>query len=190
MPDGLGGLGIAAKIAGLWPKGLSAGEGEGGCGPPYTESNDHEFEPDSGTWPGGVDASHYCRHCGVVGSMHGGGGPRPRPPGNPRVRRPSPLRSATLPQVRIGITGGAGFIGTYVAERAIITGHDVTIFDRQGNLPNSAWATRAQTFMGDVRRRSRHVRAGETCGRHHPSGRGARHPGNGEASVAGAQNQH
>jgi hypothetical protein len=45
----------------------------GHCGPPYTESMDHEFEPDSGTWPGGVDASHYCKHCGVVGSMHGGG---------------------------------------------------------------------------------------------------------------------
>ena len=73
MPDGLGGLGIAAKIAGLWPKGL--GDDGGSCGPPYTESNDHEFESNPGVPPGGViDETGYCKHCGVHHSMHGGGG--------------------------------------------------------------------------------------------------------------------
>ena len=65
--------------------------------------------------------------------------------------RPEPIRCGYAAAVRIGITGGAGFLGAYVAERAIITGHEVIIFDRQGNTPNSAWASRAQTFMGDVR---------------------------------------
>lgn len=64
---GGGGGGFGGSLGGLGGFG-------GSCGPPYTESYDHEFEPDSGTWPGGVDASHYCKHCGVVGSMHGQGG--------------------------------------------------------------------------------------------------------------------
>lgn len=45
----------------------------GHCGPPYTESMDHEFEGNPGVPPGGVvDETGYCKHCGVHQSMHGG----------------------------------------------------------------------------------------------------------------------
>ena len=103
-----GGLtGLAAKIAmsykekkgggggspgGGDPGGPQGGGGGGGpfsglfggasCGPPYTESQDHEFEGDSGTGPGGVNLAGYCKHCGVQQSYHGGGTPGSEdPPG-------------------------------------------------------------------------------------------------------------
>ncbi len=58
--------------------------------------------------------------------------------------------------MRIGISGGAGFIGSYVAEHAIEGGHDVIIFDRRGRLPstsldNAETRGRLQVFLGDVR---------------------------------------
>jgi hypothetical protein len=103
-----GGLtGLAAKIAmsykekkggggggpgGGDPGGPQGGGGGGGlfsglfggasCGPPYTESMDHEFEYGSGTGPGGVDLTGYCAKCGVQQSYHGGGTPGSEdPPG-------------------------------------------------------------------------------------------------------------
>jgi UDP-glucose 4-epimerase len=60
--------------------------------------------------------------------------------------------------MKIGITGGAGFIGQYVTQVAIERGHQVVIFDRAGRIANqqgldSEVADRASIyrFMGDVR---------------------------------------
>jgi hypothetical protein len=47
--------------------------GGGSCGPPYTESYDHEFEPGSGTSAGGVNQEGYCAKCGVQQTYHGKG---------------------------------------------------------------------------------------------------------------------
>ena len=57
--------------------------------------------------------------------------------------------------MRIGITGGNGFIGGYVAEEAVGRGHDVVVLDRQGELSKSnreLWrATESvDVIMGDV----------------------------------------
>ena len=82
MPDGAGGF-LTPFLAAFDPDGsktdgLLGKGGDGGAllgkGGEYPESYSHEFEPDSGMGPGGVDLSQYCKHCGVVGSMHGGPG--------------------------------------------------------------------------------------------------------------------
>lgn len=56
--------------------------------------------------------------------------------------------------MKIGITGGAGFIGGYVVEAALAGGHDVMIFDRRGGLPEIGLGiypgARIERFMGDV----------------------------------------
>jgi CDP-paratose 2-epimerase len=59
------------------------------------------------------------------------------------------------------IIGGAGFIGTNVAEHAIRSGHDVIIYDnfsRYGSEDNARWlageyGSRVQTIRGDIRER-------------------------------------
>lgn len=62
------------KLMGKGQGGGGPGTGTGGgCGPPYTESYDHEFEPGSGTSAGGVNQAAYCARCGVTQSMHGQG---------------------------------------------------------------------------------------------------------------------
>lgn len=55
--------------------------------------------------------------------------------------------------MKIGITGGAGFIGGYVAEVALERGHDVVVFDTRGRIPMvpRVDAIRINTMMGDVR---------------------------------------
>ena len=60
--------------------------------------------------------------------------------------------------MKIGITGGAGFIGQYVTQVAIERGHQVVVFDRTGRIANqqgldSEVANRSSIyrFMGDVR---------------------------------------
>lgn len=57
--------------------------------------------------------------------------------------------------MKIGITGGSGFIGSWVAHRAADQGHDVVILDRTGYLGGSTGRLveerRAALFLGDVR---------------------------------------
>lgn len=55
--------------------------------------------------------------------------------------------------MKIGITGGAGFIGKYVAEVALERGHDVVVFDTRGRIPMvpREKAVQINTMMGDVR---------------------------------------
>ena len=49
--------------------------------------------------------------------------------------------------MRIGITGGAGFIGSYVEQYCLEKGHEPVIFDRR----RDRWTTLgSQTFLGDV----------------------------------------
>ena len=68
----------------------------------------------------------------------------------PRAKRPQdePLYSAAM---HILITGGAGFIGSHVADACLAAGHDVTILDdlstgRRENLPANA-----HFLEGDIR---------------------------------------
>jgi UDP-glucose 4-epimerase len=51
--------------------------------------------------------------------------------------------------VKIGITGGAGFIGGHVAEVAISRGHQVVTFDRLGRRPYEGYT--GDVMLGDVR---------------------------------------
>lgn len=57
--------------------------------------------------------------------------------------------------MKIGITGGSGFIGGHVAEQAIRMGHEVIIFDRTGSLEGLTGRLlhekTAGLFLGDVR---------------------------------------
>jgi UDP-glucose 4-epimerase len=55
--------------------------------------------------------------------------------------------------VKIGITGGAGFIGGYVAEAATERGHDVVVFDARGRLPTATTVAMPdiESRIGDVR---------------------------------------
>lgn len=57
--------------------------------------------------------------------------------------------------MKIGITGGSGFIGSWVAQRAIDMGHFPVILDRTGDLSGRAGALletrQAALFLGDVR---------------------------------------
>jgi UDP-glucose 4-epimerase len=60
--------------------------------------------------------------------------------------------------VKIGITGGAGFIGGYVAQVALERGHQVVVFDRQGRIGNVAELAGViarvggsiESFLGDI----------------------------------------
>lgn len=55
--------------------------------------------------------------------------------------------------MKIGITGGAGFIGGYVVDCALSRGHDVVVFDSRGRLPGNMTIdfSHIETRLGDVR---------------------------------------
>lgn len=57
--------------------------------------------------------------------------------------------------MKIGITGGAGFIGSWVAQRAAAMGHQPVILDRTGDLTGTVGKLvaegRAAIMLGDVR---------------------------------------
>lgn len=56
--------------------------------------------------------------------------------------------------MRIGITGGSGFIGSHVVDNALTNGHDVTLFDRTQKAPRlelGAYGARVEMFHGDIR---------------------------------------
>jgi UDP-glucose 4-epimerase len=53
--------------------------------------------------------------------------------------------------VKIGITGGAGFIGQYVAEQAILRGHQVVSFDSRGRSIFGGANGNVENRLGDVR---------------------------------------
>ncbi|MCH8905080.1 MAG: GDP-mannose 4,6-dehydratase [Bacteroidetes bacterium] len=55
--------------------------------------------------------------------------------------------------MRLLITGGAGFIGSHIAEEALKAGHEVTIYDNlfSGKLDNVAHLKEQVTFIkGDI----------------------------------------
>jgi UDP-glucose 4-epimerase len=56
---------------------------------------------------------------------------------------------------RIGITGGAGFIGSWVAQKAVQAGYEVVVLDRTGNLTGTVGRLVEEKtgalFLGDVR---------------------------------------
>lgn len=57
--------------------------------------------------------------------------------------------------MKIGITGGSGFIGSWTAQRAVEMGHQVVVLDRTGHLKSTVGemvkAGTAALFLGDVR---------------------------------------
>lgn len=57
--------------------------------------------------------------------------------------------------MKIGITGGSGFIGSWVAQRAVEQGHQVVVFDRTGDLRGITGRLvedkTGAVFLGDVR---------------------------------------
>src|SRR5205814_3666359 len=53
-------------------------------------------------------------------------------------------RSSTM---RVGVTGGYGFIGRYVCEELITRGHEPLVFDSRGRTPNPDW----EVMIGDIR---------------------------------------
>lgn len=54
------------------------------------------------------------------------------------------------PLVKVGITGGAGFIGGHVVDVLIARGHIPVIFDRRGRRHDLGDGTYLETFLGDV----------------------------------------
>ena len=48
------------------------------------------------------------------------------------------------------MTGGAGFLASYVVERLLSLGHEVVIFDRRGRVPELPWTDSLEVFLGDV----------------------------------------
>lgn len=58
---------------------------------------------------------------------------------------------------KILITGGTGFIGSHLAEKCVINGYKVTVFDRYnpnynlGNLENSIYKNKIKFIFGDIR---------------------------------------
>jgi UDP-glucose 4-epimerase len=50
--------------------------------------------------------------------------------------------------VKVGVTGGAGFIGSHVVDQLQAVGHEVVIFDRR-SIPKP-WRTNVEYFLGDV----------------------------------------
>src|SRR5690606_15213436 len=78
----------------------------------------------------------------------------------PLERRPATLsRAQQKPSAHVLITGGAGFIGTNLADRLLTSGRQVRIFDnlsRPGVEQNLRWlrkthGDRLQVQIGDVR---------------------------------------
>src|SRR5687768_8555692 len=70
--------------------------------------------------------------------------------------------------MRVLITGGAGFIGSHLADRLVARGDDVVLFDNlsTGSLQNVAdviQSRRATLVVGDVRDRPALARASEGC---------------------------
>lgn len=54
--------------------------------------------------------------------------------------------------MKIGITGGAGFIGGHVADYCLANGHTPVIFDRRGRRHDVGGGRYLETFLGDVTR--------------------------------------
>jgi UDP-glucose 4-epimerase len=50
-------------------------------------------------------------------------------------------------QVKVGVTGGAGFIGSWVVDELIARGHTPVVFDPRGRVPRSD----VEVMLGDVR---------------------------------------
>lgn len=54
--------------------------------------------------------------------------------------------------MKVGVTGGQGFIGTWVSNELRNRGHDVVIFDRHNHVHTpDFWDSRFEFFQGDVR---------------------------------------
>lgn len=54
--------------------------------------------------------------------------------------------------MRVGLTGGQGFIGSWIANELRTRGHDVVIFDRHNHVHTpDYWDSRFEFFQGDVR---------------------------------------
>lgn len=49
--------------------------------------------------------------------------------------------------MKVGVTGGNGFIGRYVCEELAARGHEPIVFDHRGRVPNPEW----QVMIGDIR---------------------------------------
>lgn len=54
--------------------------------------------------------------------------------------------------MKVGLTGGQGFIGSWIADELRGRGHEVIIFDRHNHVQTSDfWDSRFEFFQGDVR---------------------------------------
>jgi UDP-glucose 4-epimerase len=77
------------------------------------------------------------------------------------VRLRSSVRPGHDSPMRALVTGGAGFIGSHIAQRLVETGHEVVVLDNffTGSRANLAAIDRVRVFEGDVR----HLAAVEEC---------------------------